>query len=299
MNLEVQDKTTSFTFTYSKVVNNLPVTITSAKIIIYNNAGTVLVNEVTLTPVGNTASHTVNFSVDPDQLTWTIARNFKAEFNIDGQFIPQLFDIVKYPFINHVVDEDLFNEAEELKENATAEVGEADSGSTTTLVHADLNEVDDFWNGGLAKIWKDAADKKITEHDITDFDKATNTITFTPARIDPVVSGDNYALRRSYQNDINRAGDLVKEDLLKRKQRAYLVLDDYQLKNLTLYKTLERYFGARKKGEEDIFTDRYNYFKGLYDTAYETIPLNYDADEDGNLDPDTEEAQTPQIKLNR
>lgn len=299
MNLEVQDKTTSFTFTYSKVENNLPVNISTASIIIYDNAGATLVNNVVLAPVTNTATHTVNFSIDPDNGTWTIDRNFKAEFTIDGQLIPQLFNVVKYPFINHVKDEDLFDEATELKERAVSEVGEADSGSTTTLIHADLNEVDDYWNGGLIKIWGDVSTSKITEHDITDFDSGTGMVTFTPAR-DAVVLGDNYSLRRSYQKDINRAGDIVKTDLLKKDLRAYLILDDYQLKNLVLYKTLERFFGSRKNsgGDSDVFTDRYKYFKGLYDTEYETLPLNYDRDEDGNID-ETEESRTPQIKLNR
>ncbi len=300
MNLEVQDKTTSFTFEYEQVENNLPVNISTALIKIFNSGGGELVTEKTMTIVDNKATHTQDFSVDPDNGEWTINRNFKAELKIDGKFILQLFNIVKYPFVNHIVDEDLFNEAEELSQNATNEVGEADSGSTTTLVHINRDEVDDHWNGGLIKIWQDVSTAKITEHTITDFVSLTGTITFTPARVDAVVNGDNYSLRRSYQNDINRAGDIVKEDLLKKELRAYLILDDYQLKNLILWKTLERYFGARKSsGDEDTFTDRYKYFKNLYDTAYATLPLNYDIDEDGNIDPETEEAVGKDITLNR
>ncbi len=301
MNLEVQDKIASYTFEYEKVNKNLPIDITTALIKIFDNGGTELVTEKTMTIVDNKATYTVDFSIDPDNGSWDIDRNFKAELNIDGDFIPQLFDIVKYPFVNHVKDQDLFNEADELQSNASTETGEADSGTTTTLVDSNRDEVDDWWNGGLIKIWQDENTSKITEHTITDFDGSTGLITYTPARDDAVVVNDNYELRRSYQLDINRAGDIVKADLLKKEFRAYLVLDDYQLFNLVLWKTLERYFGARKNDGADnsAFSDRYLYFKNLYDSEYESLPLNYDSNEDGNIDPDLEENVGKDIILNR
>ncbi len=55
----------------------------------------------------------------------------------------------------------------------------ADSGSTTTLVDAALTQADDFWNGALL-VFTGGANNSYSAI-VTDFDAASNTITFTPA----------------------------------------------------------------------------------------------------------------------
>jgi len=300
MNLEVQDKTTAFTFEYEQVDNNLPVDITTALITIFDSSGGELVNEVAMTIVDNKATHIVDFSVAPDAGTWTIKRNYKAELKIDGKFIPQLFDIAKYLFVNHVKDQDLFDESDELEDNAFSKSGDAESGGVNTLVDSRRIEIDDYWNGGLIKIWADGNTSEVTEHIISDFVSTTNTFTFAPDRT-AVGAGDNYTVRRSYQKDINLAGDVVKTDLLKKDLLAYLVLDDYQLTQLIIYKTLERYFGSKKNNnaDDDVFTDRYEYYRDLYNTEYAGLPLKYDLNEDGNIDLEQEDGVGQNITMNR
>ena len=62
--------------------------------------------------------------------------------------------------------------------NAGVQLG-ADSGTTTTLVDATLNEADDFWNNSMLLI----LDGSNVGHAalVRDFDAATNTLTFAPA----------------------------------------------------------------------------------------------------------------------
>ena len=67
------------------------------------------------------------------------------------------------------------------------------------------------------------------------------------------------------------------------------------------FKTLEHYYGSKMNpnAEDDLFEGRYIYFKGLYDDEYNNLPLNYDRDEDGSIDPNTEEGAGKDIVLNR
>lgn len=298
MNLEVQDNTTSFIFRYENVDKNLPVDITTATIIISNNSGGVLVTEKTMVILDNVATYDVNFSVNPDNGSWGIARNFKAELKINGRFIPQLFDIVKYPFVNHVKDTDLFQHSPDMKSGSSTQSGNAESGSINTLVDDARIEEDNHWNGGIIEIWGDDNTSDITKHNVLSF--ISGVITFEPNRT-AVIAGDNYSIRKSYQSEINIGGDIVKNDLWKKDLRAYLVLDNYQLNLLIIYKTLEMYYGVRKNSnaDDDVYSDRYEFFKSLYSTEYSSIPLNYDKNEDGNLDPDTEEAVGKDIQMNR
>lgn len=57
--------------------------------------------------------------------------------------------------------------------------GVADSGTTTTLVDSALSEADDFWNGALLVFSGGTNDGYSAV--VTDFDAASNTITFAPA----------------------------------------------------------------------------------------------------------------------
>jgi len=67
----------------------------------------------------------------------------------------------------------------------------ADSGTTTTLVDAANDEADDHWNGTLLVFISGTNDGRARV--ITDFDAATDTITFTPALPDAVTT-ESYVL---------------------------------------------------------------------------------------------------------
>ena len=67
----------------------------------------------------------------------------------------------------------------------------ADSGTTTTLVDAARTEADDHWNGSLLVFTTGANDGYTAI--VTDFDAATNTITFTPA-VPTAVTTEFYTL---------------------------------------------------------------------------------------------------------
>ena len=67
----------------------------------------------------------------------------------------------------------------------------ADSGTTTTLVDAGLTQADDYWNGSLL-VFRTGTNSGRTAI-VTDFDAASDTITFTPAVPDAVTT-EGFAL---------------------------------------------------------------------------------------------------------
>jgi hypothetical protein len=69
--------------------------------------------------------------------------------------------------------------------------GNADSGTTTTLVDNALTQADDYWNGQFL-LFRDGSNVGIARM-ITDFDAATDTITFSPA-VPNAVTTEGYVI---------------------------------------------------------------------------------------------------------
>jgi hypothetical protein len=86
----------------------------------------------------------------------------------------------------------------------------ATGGTTTTIVDtATLIENDDYWIGHYAFLVADAAGEGAApegeERAVTDFDRATATLTVDPAFTAAVGSGDTYALLPARRADVKRA----------------------------------------------------------------------------------------------
>lgn len=291
MNLEIREDS-SYTFTFSKTVDNALKAMTSAQLLIYSNGGTVLQSATAMTVSSNVASKTIDFSTDPTGSTYDRARNYKAEYRVTWadatvEYVAQLFDIVMYPFVNLVTDQNLIDENRMVEMGIQEEGGKASSGTTNTLIDLARVEPDDWWNGGKIFILPLLDDGKIYEVTVTDFVKSTGTLTFTPA-IPAAVTTESYTLRRSYQTQINQAGNIVRDDIASQGKRAYLMIDTTQLNRLIIYKAMERYFQQIRKSDTDQYHLQFDYYKKEYDKLFISIPLLYDADEDGSIS-DTEE----------
>jgi hypothetical protein len=81
-------------------------------------------------------------------------------------------------------------------QSALIAVGTADAGgSTSTLVDAALTEADDFWNGCRIELTSGPDSGQIRE--ITNFDSATDTVSFTPAVTTAIGAGITYNILQS------------------------------------------------------------------------------------------------------
>jgi hypothetical protein len=291
MNLEARYTATSYIFTYELIDSNLPVDITTATITIRDNAGGIVnsYESQSMTISDNTATF------DADLSSLEISANNVAEMVINGVYHARLYDVVKFPFYNEVIDEDLFLENDRLRTDQNEVVGKADSGTTTTILDAERDEADAFFNGGRIKIW---IENKIEAsfHTVTSW--ASNTFTFSPALSVAITSDNWYSVRRSYQTQIERAGEKVQIDLKKNSLRAYMVLDQYQLKDMIVYKFFENYYQQLRKEEGDEFDLQFLYYQQEYKSTIDNVPIIYDDDGDGVPD-DEITAGTTQIRLSR
>ena len=276
-----------YTFTYEKIRSDLPQLITEATIAIYNADGEEMLAETDMSVAINVATYNVDFSVDPTDLEWELGQNYKVVYIIDGETIVYFFDIVNYPFINPVNDQDLITENPIVKKGVWEVKGQADSGTVDTIIDTERTEVNEYWYGGIIDILPlDDADQ-VTSHRVNDYDNTTNTITFEPAR-STAITTENYVLRRSYQSQINLAGEKVVEDLNKNAKRAYLLIDSTQCKRLVIYKFFETYFQALREAEGDKNDLQFKYYSEKYASELNNLKVDYDEDEDGDI---TEEEQ--------
>jgi hypothetical protein len=251
-----------------------------------------------MTISSNVATESVDFSSDPSAGTWSIGRNYKAVMIIDGVTRVRLFDIVKYPFVNEVEQSDLESENKQGIELAgTTEEGTADSGTVNTLTDSTKIGADDP-TGGKLFVYPLTASGITTEHTVTGFTTGTGQIAFTPDRA--AVTTETYQYRTSFDNDITRAGNIVQADLLKFEKRAYLIIDNTQINDLIIYKFFERLYALKRSNatEDDTNNVKYIYYKELYQSTLDGLPLNYDLNEDGVIGED-ETAVTTQVRLIR
>jgi len=70
---------------------------------------------------------------------------------------------------------------------------EVDSGTTTTLTDSALTEADDYWNAGLVKFTSGALQGTLVG--ISDFDAASDTVTFDETLGSAPSNGDTYDIR--------------------------------------------------------------------------------------------------------
>ena len=299
MKIEVQENNTSFDFTFTSFVNDIQTNITAATIVIKNPAGTEFLASVAMSGTGTpTVTHTQDFTDDTGGV-WEIDRNYTAILTIDGVDHLRLFDIVRFPFVNEVNIDDLRNENRDALDQGGSKVeGTADSGSTTTVVDSTKVGAETF-AGGRIEIYPAANDERSTFHTVDSFASGTGTFTFSPAR-DDAVATNNYTVRRSYAEDIDRAGTIVQSHLWKKAQRAYLILDNTQVRDMIVYKFFERLFIKRRIaiGDDNRDHTQYLYYRDQYNIEYDGLPLAYDSDDDGLIE-DDEEAIKDSIRLQR
>lgn len=288
MSLEVREDST-YTFSHEKIVSNVPTLIESATARILDRNGSVLQASTTMDLSGsavNIASLTVDFSDDPStSLTYARARNYRIEMTIDNVIYNYFFDIVRYPFVNLVTDQDLIDENSMLADGIAEEEGDATDGSSTSIIDTNRLESDDFWNGGKVTIFPIEDTGSIEERLITNFIKDTGTIVFDPAITTPVTT-EHYLLRKSYQSLITRAGNIVKDDIASAKEKAYLMIDSSQVNRLIIYKALEKYLIPIRKEKDDQYDIMIQEYREQYNKLFLSIPLIFDQDDSGSISDD-------------
>lgn len=286
MSIEIREDS-QYTFTYEKIRSDLPQLITEATITIFSNTGETILEETSMSVTSNVASYNIDLSAYDD---FELGTNYRVQYDIDGEVISYFFSVVKCPFVNPVDDQDLVNENPIVRKGVWEAKGQADSGTFDTIVDTERTEAYQHWYGGVIEILPLDDANQITKHQINDYDNTINTITFTPTR-STAVTTENYVIRRSYQAQINLAGEKVAEDLWKNDKRIYLLLDSTQAKRLIIYKFFETYFQGLRDAEGDKQDLQFKYYLEKYNAEIASLKFDYDANEDGVID-DSEKGES-------
>jgi len=175
----------------------------------------------------------------------------------------------------------------------------ADSGSTTTLVSGRLTDLVEAEIVG-ATVGFTTGDNAGVDAVITSYTDSTGTFGFD-AVSNAVDSSTGFGIvYLDYNSYINRAYDIIKNEMRNRNLDIDLFITTAQVKELHLTKTLELICMAKRQDADtdDIFNESYNVFKENYESELTTLKADYDTDEDGTIET-AEELQSNQVVLTK
>jgi len=173
----------------------------------------------------------------------------------------------------------------------------ADSGSTTQLVCSRLTLLTEGEVNGaiIGFISSDAAG---TDAVVTSYDGGSGTFGF--AALSNAVNGSTGfgVVYIDFTSFIDRAYDIIKNEMRNRGLDIDLFLTTTQVKELHLTKTLELICMSKRQNADtdDIYHESYLVFKENYESELTTLKADYDTDEDGTVE-EAEKKQSNQVVL--
>lgn len=175
----------------------------------------------------------------------------------------------------------------------------ADSGSTTTLISGRLTDLVEAEIVG-ATVGFTTGDNAGVDAVITSYTDSTGTFGFD-AVSNAVDSSTGFGIvYLDYNSFINRAYDIIKNEMRNKGLDIDLFITTTQVKELHLTKTLELICMSKRQDADtdDIFNESYNVFKENYESELSTLKADYDSDEDGTIET-AEELQSNQVVLTK
>jgi len=177
----------------------------------------------------------------------------------------------------------------------------ADGGSTTTLTCGRLKSLDENEIVG-ATIGFINGDNAGTDATITTYSSDTTGNFGFAALSNAVDSSTGFGIVLiDYTTYINRAFDIIKNEMRNRGLDIDLFLTVSQVKELHLTKTLQLICMSKRQDadSDDIFHESYLAYRELYESEITTIKADYDLDEDGTIDDSEEKLSKGQVVLRK
>ncbi len=208
----------------------------------------------------------------------------------DTFYTTLFYDVVKVILHIVITDQDVIDELPQLRDSGWSVEGTADSGSSTTIVDAELVDreeyPDDHFMGGKAY----SIDRNETR-DITGFVRSTGTL--TTKAFSGAISTDKYVLTRSFTREIQRAFDKIEDRLNRMGRRAHLILDPYDLREAHIYQTVADICkGMATDVEGTIWWEFMNLYEMKVNWFFKNTTFKYDISKDGYIS-GSEEDQKP------
>jgi hypothetical protein len=203
------------------------------------------------------------------------------DLTVDGavRTFTQLFDVVLHKLEPLVTDDDLVAECPPLVSEGYKHHGTAGDGTAKTLVDEDLMRyADDHWTGGeLALLEGSAAPRTVR---VTDFARATGTVTWETSLASAVSTDTTYLLTRTWQPEIDRAWDDLESMIRARGERPSLIVGVDDLKPLHLPMALSKVCRGLAREKDDVWWSRADFYQEQFEARWKATVFRYDADED-------------------
>jgi hypothetical protein len=203
------------------------------------------------------------------------------------------YDVVNSVLHKVITDRDIVSELPQLKDNGWMVHGTSKSGSTTTIIDDDLEKyLDDYFTGGLAY----SIDQDETR-EITDFVSSTGTVTTNdfPASAET----DKYVLTRSFTDEIQRAFEKIEDRLRQKGQRAHLILDPYDIREVHINQTVADVCKGLANDEQAIWWGFWQEYEKKVNQWWKNATFKYDVSDDGVISGEEEKYNLKNLKAGR
>jgi hypothetical protein len=281
---------------YKKYIDNMQIVPTSATISITTKSGTAMptaIIDVACTiNIYGTISYTLS-AVNTALLGENFIATFKYIYNTVEYLDRLLFDIVKNKVESIINDKDIEDEFSALKELYFPVYGEVSSiGVLNEIIdNKNLNEEKNYYKGGKIKIL--SGDNQDFVSEISEYNYVSSKLILKRVMPLNVILGDKYVIYKSYETEITRAFEEIKDWLRTQGYRPTLIIDDTELREVHISLSVAKALHPLGKSQRDNYEDYYK--KYLYQR--DSLRLLYDEDETG-LPDDAVESYT-QVTLQR
>ena len=175
----------------------------------------------------------------------------------------------------------------------------ADSGSTTSLVCGRLTDLPQAEIEGATIAFVAGANAG-EDATITSYTDTTGTFGFDAVETAVDSSTGFGVLYMDYTGYINRAFDIIRNEMRNRGLDSDLFKTTAQVKELHLTKTLQLICMAKRQDADtdDIYHESYMVYKEAYESELTTLKADYDLDEDGTIE-ESEKKLSNQVVLQK
>jgi len=267
--------------TFEKYIDNLQIIPTSATVTITDSEGNDLPDPVIDAVCSIDSYGKISYTLSATN-TADLGENFTAEFKYIYNTVEYLQRILFNIVINRlniiITDQDLIDDYSQLREYYSPINGEVSSiGDINEIIDGrNFNGQKDYWKGGHIKILSGTI--KDFDVKVTAFDETSGTFTLKKSMPANITQGDKFIAYKSFENEISRAFDEIKDYLSTQGFRPALIMNDLQLKEIHITLSIAKILHAIGKRERDAYEDYIN----KYYSQRASLKLLYDEDETGN-----------------
>lgn len=184
-------------------------------------------------------------------------------------------------------------------EMLSSEILKADGGTTNTLISDDLSELGDATIAGYLIVFL-SGDVIGQEAYITGGTNGTYTLDTTLTNSIANKTKFTY-LEGGFKSFISRAESILTSHFRNKGMNIDLFLNNAQLKELHIYKTVELICLSKRNSanDDDAYHSNYIAFKDLYEAEFSNLVADYDTNENGVIDDGEELQQIGQVSFVR